>query len=102
MSLFLFLAFLGTHPQDVGARRALVEISKSCEWYYKRNKVYPSSEAALLATAPPYLNSGYCGLVLNGYAYTCAFAPAGYTITAVPAKASSGKSYSISTKGVLE
>ena len=102
MALFLLAAFLGFYPQEIEDKRSLKEISDSCEWYYRRNRVYPASEAVLLASAPPYLNSGYCGLTLNGYIYTCTFAPAGYMVMAVPARPSSGKSYTISTHGVVE
>jgi hypothetical protein len=81
------------HTKEEAVKRSLREISHSCEWYYKKKGVYPPSETALLALAPPYLNSGFCDLTLDGYKYSCSFAPSGYIVKAGP--------YQVSSKGGL-
>ena len=93
------------NANDAYAKQVLRSMSSACEWYLANSNStgYPVSEIVLLAAAPPYLNSGYCGTTVSGYAYTCVLDPNGYTVTATPTTVGSSgtTTYTVATGGVI-
>ncbi len=68
------------------------------------NGSYPTAEAQLTGTTPPYLNQAFKGKTIEGYTYAYGtFTAAAYSITASPSSCGStgSKNYKVTTGGVF-
>ena len=92
------------NSNDSLAKATVRAISTASESYATANNGnYPLEVTSLTGATPPYLNTNYCGASLSGFDYACAFALAGYTVTATPIAINSTgtTTYTITTGGVL-
>ena len=84
------------------AQAHLKSIANSLENYAAVHSVYPSNTTQLLGASPPYLSIDFFTGAHAGYSFTSILADYYYTITAVPANASSGTStFTLTTGGII-
>lgn len=64
---------------------------------------YPGNETSLTGATPPYVNTGYCGRTVSGYAFTCTWGTGGYTVVATPSTVGTTgtTTYTMTTGGIL-
>lgn len=96
-----FLRMMTNSAQGMAAS-TLRTISTACESYAAAfDGAYPTSEAALTNTTPPYLNRAYSAQTVNKYTYAYGTLNAtAYTITATPTGVTA-KTWTITTGGIL-
>ena len=90
-----------TTSNESFAQATLKSISTALENYAAINDRYPSNTTALLSGSPPYLNEDYFTGVHNGYTFAVTLDDYSYTVTAYPISNNYGRTYTISTGGVL-
>ena len=89
---------------DALAKATIRSISTGSESYATANSGnYPTNITSLTGASPSYINQAYCGTTVSGYAFTCTFTSASYSVVATPVTigTSGTTTYTISTGGVL-
>ena len=84
-----------------GVVKNMQTVSQAAENYFKNKGEYPQQFSDLYLAQPPYITDLLCDVTLDGYNYSCHLYKEGYTIIAAPQEGSAGRTYTMTTGGIL-
>ncbi len=90
---------------DANAQATLRSMSTASETFGTANNgSYPAAVTSMVTgSTPPYLNSNYCGVTMDGYAFSCTNTTGAYTYIATPTTVGTTgtTTYTMTTGGIL-